>query len=151
MRGLFARRCGPRGPVVGAAEAVSQTIGLPLSPFDRAHPDYEGLLVAARSRLGDEAARAKGRAMTPEEAVEYALGTEVVATTSSEDDSAPLLSEREAEILVLVAEGLTNPQVGERLYLSPRTVGQHLRSIYRKLGVSSRAAAAREALERGLI
>ena len=49
------------------------------------------------------------------------------------------------------AEGLTNPQIASRLYLSPCTIGQHLRSIYRTLGVHSRAASASEALERGLI
>ena len=67
------------------------------------------------------------------------------------DHTASSLSAREVEVLVLVAEGLTNPQVADRLYLSPRTVGQHLRSIYRKLGVPSGAAAAREAVERHLI
>lgn len=61
------------------------------------------------------------------------------------------LSAREVEVLRLVAGGMTNPRIAEELYLSPRTVGQHLRSIYRKFGVHSRAAAAREALERGLI
>jgi len=55
------------------------------------------------------------------------------------------------EVLRLVAQGLTNPQIAGKLYVSPRTVGQHLRSIYRKLGVPSRAAAAREVSERGLI
>jgi DNA-binding NarL/FixJ family response regulator len=40
-----------------------------------------------------------------------------------------VLSTREVEVRVLVAEGLTDPQVADRLYLSPRTVGQHLRSI----------------------
>lgn len=54
-------------------------------------------------------------------------------------------------MLRLVAQGMTNSLVAQRLYLSPRTVGGHLRSVYRKLGVTSRAAAAREALERGLI
>jgi DNA-binding CsgD family transcriptional regulator len=88
--------------------------------------------------------------MTPEEAVEYALrGTQEDASVSPKDTSS--LSAREVEVLVLVAEGLTDPQVAERLYLSPRTVSQHLRSIYRKLGVPSRAAAAREAVERGLL
>jgi predicted ATPase/DNA-binding CsgD family transcriptional regulator len=137
----------------GAAEALGEAIGLPLSPLDRTHPDYEGLLAAARSRLGEvpwETARAEGRAITPEEAVEYALDTKEAAGPPTEDTPS-LLSEREAEVLRLVAEGLTNPEVAERLYLSPRTVGQHLRSTYRKLGVSSRAAAAREALERHLI
>jgi DNA-binding SARP family transcriptional activator len=62
----------------GSAEALAEAIGLPLSPFDRSHPDYEGLVTAARSRLSDEAsweeARAEGKAMTTEEAIEYALG-----------------------------------------------------------------------------
>jgi DNA-binding CsgD family transcriptional regulator len=60
------------------------------------------------------------------------------------------LSAREVEVLRLVAQGLTNPQVAERLYLSPRTVEQHLRSIYNKLGVSTRAAATRFAVSNGL-
>ena len=98
-----------------------------------------------------QAGVAKGRAMTTEEAIEYALGTEQTAPPSPEDAATSLLSAREAEILRLVADGLTNPQVASRLYLSPRTVGQHLRSVYRKLGVPSRAAAVKEASERGLI
>lgn len=61
------------------------------------------------------------------------------------------LSAREVEVLRLVAEGLSNPQVGERLFLSPRTVEQHLRSIFNKTGVPSRAAAARWAAEHGLV
>jgi DNA-binding NarL/FixJ family response regulator len=91
--------------------------------------------------------------MTLDEAVRYALGAKQAAARPAEDATASssLLSEREGEVLSLVAEGLTNPQVAEKLYLSPRTVGQHLRSIYRKLGVSSRAAAVREASERGVL
>jgi DNA-binding CsgD family transcriptional regulator len=61
------------------------------------------------------------------------------------------LTPREIEVLRLVAEGLTDAQVAERLFLSPRTVSQHLRSIYNKLGVSSRAAATRFAIEHGLL
>ena len=53
-------------------------------------------------------------------------------------------------MLRLVAQGLTDAEVGARLSISPRTVGQHLRSVYNKLGVSSRAAATRLAVEHGL-
>jgi DNA-binding CsgD family transcriptional regulator len=60
------------------------------------------------------------------------------------------LSAREVEVLRLVAAGLSNPQVGRELFLSPRTVEQHLRSIFNKTGVSSRAAAARWAAEHHL-
>jgi DNA-binding CsgD family transcriptional regulator len=61
------------------------------------------------------------------------------------------LTTREVEVLRLVAEGLTDAQVAERLFLSTRTVNQHLRTIYNKLGVSSRAAATRFVTERGLL
>ena len=61
------------------------------------------------------------------------------------------LTGREIDVLRLVAEGLTDPQIASRLYLSPRTVHAHLRSIYTKLDVPSRAAAARVAVERRLI
>jgi DNA-binding CsgD family transcriptional regulator len=60
------------------------------------------------------------------------------------------LSAREVEVLRFVAQGMTNAQVAERLYLSPRTVEQHLRSIYNKLGSSSRAAASAFAVEHRL-
>ncbi len=53
-------------------------------------------------------------------------------------------------MLRLVAQGLTNAQVAERLYVTPRTVNAHLTAIYTKLGVSSRSAATRFALEHQL-
>ncbi|WP_433514329.1 ATP-binding protein [Nonomuraea sp. CA-143628] len=53
------------------------------------------------------------------------------------------LSEREREVVELVGEGLTNRQIGERLYLSPRTVETHLARVFRKLGVNTRAALVR--------
>ncbi len=137
----------------GAEEALREAIGYPRSPYDRAHYDYEGYKAAIRSRLDEaawEAAWSEGRAMTPEEALEYALSEEEELPPSPRDGTA-LLSTREVEILRLVAQGLTDTQVAERLYVSPRTVGQHLRSIYRKLGVPSRAAAAKAAVERSLI
>ena len=60
------------------------------------------------------------------------------------------LTVREIEILRLVAQGLTDNQVAQALTISPRTVNAHLTSIYNKLGVKSRAAATRFALEHGL-
>jgi DNA-binding CsgD family transcriptional regulator len=47
----------------------------------------------------------------------------------------------------LVSTGLTDAEIGERLYISPRTASQHLRSIYAKLNVRSRAAATRIAID----
>ena len=61
------------------------------------------------------------------------------------------LSPRELEVVGLVARGLTNRQIGETLFLSPRTVGHHLRAAMRKLGVSTRTAAAIAVTEAGLL
>jgi len=60
------------------------------------------------------------------------------------------LTARELEVLRLAATGLTDAEIGVRLYISARTVSQHLRSIYAKLGIRSRAAATRYAMEHGL-
>ncbi len=61
------------------------------------------------------------------------------------------LSEREVEVLRLVATGLSNAQVADQLYLSPRTIEAHLHRIYRKLKVHTRAAAVRVAVMQGLV
>jgi predicted ATPase/DNA-binding CsgD family transcriptional regulator len=133
----------------GAAEALREAVGAFVLPLYRA--EYDRGVATARAGLDEAAfgaAWSEGRAMTSDEAIEYALKTE--EPPASPKDTAGL-SERELEVLRLVAEGLTDPQVAERLYLSPRTVSWHLRSIYRKLRVPSRAAAARAAIERSLI
>lgn len=61
------------------------------------------------------------------------------------------LTERERDVLRLLTQGLTNPQIAERLVVSPYTVNAHLRTIYNKLDVPSRAAATRYALEHHLV
>jgi HD-GYP domain-containing protein (c-di-GMP phosphodiesterase class II) len=61
------------------------------------------------------------------------------------------LSDREVEVLRLVARGLSNRGVAERLYISPRTAEHHVQHIYTKIGASTRAAAAMFAMEHGLL
>lgn len=61
------------------------------------------------------------------------------------------LSERESEILRLVADGLSNREIAEQLFLSRHTVESHVKRVYRKLAVSSRMGAVREARSRGLL
>ncbi len=61
------------------------------------------------------------------------------------------LSKREAEVLGLIAEGLSAPEIGERISVSTTTVKSHLASLYAKLGVSDRAAAVAEGMRRGLL
>ena len=84
------------------------------------------------------------------------LGPEVQASVAAEVRSrwrpdAPSLSERERQVLEMIAEGMLAPEIGRRLYLSPATVKSHLQSLYEKLGVSDRAAAVAEAMRRGLL
>jgi two-component system, NarL family, nitrate/nitrite response regulator NarL len=68
-----------------------------------------------------------------------------------ESEARPRLSEREHQVLKLIAEGLSAPEIGERIHLSTATVKTHLQHLYEKLGVSERAAAVAEAMRRGLL
>jgi DNA-binding CsgD family transcriptional regulator len=61
------------------------------------------------------------------------------------------LTHREVEVLVLLARGLSNKQIGIRLVVSPRTVGHHVEHVYRKIGCSTRAAASLFAMQNGLL
>jgi DNA-binding NarL/FixJ family response regulator len=73
------------------------------------------------------------------------------AITGSQAPYPAGLTPREVEVLCLVAQGFTNFKVATQLVISPRTVDTHLSNIYRKLKTSSRAVAARFALEHGLV
>jgi DNA-binding CsgD family transcriptional regulator len=63
----------------------------------------------------------------------------------------PVLSGREQTVLELLADGHTNAQMAERLFVSPHTINTHVRRIYEKIGVNSRSAATRFAIERGMV
>jgi DNA-binding NarL/FixJ family response regulator len=67
------------------------------------------------------------------------------------DPSAPRLTEREHEILSLIAKGFSFPEIAGLLAISPHTVTTHVRHIYEKLEVSSRGSAVYEAVQLGLI
>ena len=60
------------------------------------------------------------------------------------------MTPREREVLSLLVEGMTDPEIGAALFISRRTAATHVRHIYDKLGVSSRAEAAAAAIRRGL-
>jgi DNA-binding CsgD family transcriptional regulator len=109
--------------------------------------------VAARSKIDEAAwgaAWAEGRAMTREQTIEYALEQEAAPEPAAPEAYPAGLSVREAEVLRLVATGLSNAEVAEKLFISSRTVDWHLGSIYRKLGIHSRAEATRFASEHAL-
>jgi ATP/maltotriose-dependent transcriptional regulator MalT len=143
----------------GAAEALREAIGAPMHPIHCA--SFEQAVALTRTRLGEQAFRAAwadGRGMTPEqvlttqepasEQVALPLPSAVVSPSSSVLAG---LTRRELEVLRLLTEGLTNPQVAERLVVSLPTVNTHVASIFNKLGVNSRSAATRYAVEHHLI
>jgi predicted ATPase/DNA-binding CsgD family transcriptional regulator len=148
----------------GAGEALREAAGLSPKPFGRITYDFEGYLATVRAGLDEpdfDAAWSEGRAMSLDEAIEYALSAEEPsatppssATAQPSPPSAPKhpagLTSREVEVLGLVATGMTSAQIAAELFVGTRTVDTHLTSIYHKLGVSSRAAATRFALEHGL-
>jgi DNA-binding CsgD family transcriptional regulator len=61
------------------------------------------------------------------------------------------LTAREVEVLILLARGLSNKQIAERLVITPKTAGNHVEHIYAKIDASSRAAAAMFAVQHGLL
>jgi two-component system, NarL family, nitrate/nitrite response regulator NarL len=87
---------------------------------------------------------------------ETVLGRDIQAAVAQRirqtaEPPGPTLSSREREVLQLVAAGLSAPEVGRRLNLSPTTVKTHLQRVYEKLGVGDRAAAVAEAMRRHLL
>jgi DNA-binding NarL/FixJ family response regulator len=107
--------------------------------------DFQERADGVRRRVGERAwfeaygaggnLNSEGAMSLAEEAV-FALEEELQRRSAG-------LTSREIDVLHLVADGLTNAEIAERLVLSERTVHAHLRSIFDKLGVSSRTAAAR--------
>ena len=145
-----------------AADRLRQAIGAPMPPVERA--GYERMIAIARAQLGEEVFAliwAEGQRMTPEQALaaKGPVASAKQASTTSQpkaQDTAPSalpagLTKREAEVLRLLARGLTNAEIAEQLVISPITVNSYLRSIYSKLGVSSRIGAMRYAIDRHLI
>jgi predicted ATPase/DNA-binding CsgD family transcriptional regulator len=139
----------------------------PKSPYEE--ECYEKTFSALQQKLNERTINtlmAEGSKLTPDEVIATIKLTDqevidAIACAVAEIPSVnpvvtpsayPMgLTEREVEVLRLVAMGLTDAQVAERLVLSSRTVSTHLRSVYSKLGVSNRSAATRFALEHQLV
>jgi non-specific serine/threonine protein kinase len=150
----------------GSTESLRNLLGAPLTPIDRAY--YLQTIAAVRAQLDEPTflkAWTQGQAMTLEEAIAEAVQVQVrdhiPPTPGAALVASPLtvppqgnsfgLSPREIEVLRLVTQGLTTTQIAQQLVISPRTADAHLRSIYSKLEVTSRAAATRSALEHQLV
>jgi two-component system response regulator DesR len=95
----------------------------------------------SKDRRGAELVRAVWAVATGESAFEQG---------PADGAEAPALSEREREVLALLAGGSTNSEIATRLHLSPHTVKEYTSAMYRKLGVRNRTQAARRAEQLGL-
>ena len=128
--------------LLGAAESIWDAIGMRETgnPFARESSRAEGIH-RVRAALGKRAFRAefrRGSALSEEQAVAYALGDPQDPVPESPAEPSPL-TRRETEVAELVAEGLSNPEIADRLVISVRTAQGHVENILRKLGFSSRA------------
>jgi DNA-binding CsgD family transcriptional regulator len=139
--------------VWSADAALRQKGGIPDPPRDAQR--REKPLRKVRQALGAEragAAQARGAAMTLSIAAEYAaMAAAGEAGQVAEAPGKPRLSAREEELVILVAQGLTDAQIAEQLYISIRTVRSHLDRIRDKTGCRRRADLARLALQTGLL
>jgi predicted ATPase/DNA-binding CsgD family transcriptional regulator len=143
----------------GAAEKLRETLGAPLPPVESAA--YVRSVAAARTHLGEQAfaaAWARGRTMTPEQALAVKDKGYLPQLLEVHPPQKPTthpsperLTTREMDVLRLLAQGLTSVQMAEQLVISLVTINTHVRSIYRKLGVSSRSAATRYAMDHHLL
>jgi DNA-binding NarL/FixJ family response regulator len=147
--------------ILGAADALRKVLGASMtSTLEK--DMHERTLATLHEQLGEHAfatAWTEGQSMLPEQAIAARRRTAAAPSLVEKRPAVKLLRERslhddltqrERDVLRLVAQGLTDAQVAEQLVISPRTVNFHLTSIYRKLQVSSRSAATRYVLEHQL-
>jgi DNA-binding CsgD family transcriptional regulator len=127
--------------LLGAAEAAQAGVGGSVLPYIA--PVVAQARESTRATLGSAIFQAEfeaGKRLGRDAAIGLALGepAQVTATVAADPGASPL-GKREAEVAHLVAEGLSNKQIGARLFISEHTVDSHIRSILNKLGVNSRA------------
>jgi DNA-binding NarL/FixJ family response regulator len=149
--GLEAMAVAARGAVVLAEGRAEEALPVLRDACRRWHElgaEYDAagtcaLLAQAYRALGDEASAAAEAAQA--EAAYERLGAHRLAPKPPAG-----LSPRECEVLALVADGHSNRQIGETLFISDRTVARHLTNIFHKIGTTSRTQAARYAIDHGL-
>ena len=133
--------------LLGAAERSRTDLGLVRWPPDE--PRVAALAEDLRGEMSDDAytaAHDEGAAMSLEEAIAWirrARGTRKRPAGGWES-----LTPTEVRVVELVSQGLTNPQVGERMFISSGTVKAHLSHVFRKLDVSSRSELTAQAVRR---
>ena len=126
---------------LGVADSLAERIGGHLFPAMQASVD--AIAAKAAAELGSSAnpPREAGRAVGRGDSIGVALGLSSEPRSSDADQELPL-TKREHEVTELIAGGLTNRQIAERLFIAQRTVDTHVGHILAKLGCSNRSQAA---------
>jgi DNA-binding NarL/FixJ family response regulator len=137
--------------LLGAAASLGESVGVHLLPH---HGQFNDALAETQERLGEERFRVfwdEGHALTLAQATEEALSIESPAMPKPGKDALPFgLTQRELDVLHLIVAGLPDKQIADTLFMSPRTAQKHAATIFAKLGVSSRTAAAALAIRSGI-
>jgi DNA-binding NarL/FixJ family response regulator len=142
------------GAIRALAEQGSQARVLVLTTYDSDADVLAAIEAGATGYLlkdapRDELRRAVTAAARGESVLSPAVATRVLAQVRAPAEE--LLSDRELEVLALVARGASNHDVAAKLFISEATVKTHLRHVYAKLDASDRAAAVAEGFNRGLL
>jgi DNA-binding CsgD family transcriptional regulator len=127
--------------LLGSAQRVCDSSSLTLIELYRQqHERSVSAVVAGIGRKALDAAFARGRAMTIDEGIAFAVEEQRPAKPAPRAQAAPdaELTGRQLEVARLVADGLTNRQIADKLFLSERTVETHVTNILNRLGLSSR-------------
>ena len=126
--------------LLGAAETVRTGAGANVIPFlAPLLAQAEELAIADLGAARFETELKAGKTLSRADAIGLALGEPVHGLAPPHAPAPELLGKREAEVARLVADGLSNKQIGARMFISVRTVDSHVRSILNKLGFNSRA------------
>lgn len=129
---------------MGLRQTIGAAVPVPRRPvYDRYLPEVQDQLDSTTFN----SAWAEGQAMTLEQIVAASIRQPQATSSKITPHASPPqplndLTPREVEVLRLVAQGLTDAQIAEKLVISRHTVHSHLSSIYSKLGVTSRTSAA---------
>jgi DNA-binding CsgD family transcriptional regulator len=157
VEGLALRSLGRPAESLAALERAVEGFSIAAIPFEAARARLEWAEVRADGSAGPAAIesleefRSLGARRHVERAARLLKALGVRPPGPRRIANATGLSARELEVVRLVAEDLTSAEIAERLVISPRTVTTHLDRIYNRLGIRSRSALVRYALEAGLL
>jgi len=148
-----------RARLLGAGDTLGQATASDQTAWERAIGESTSHLREGPGQAGWHAAYRDGQSLSFDDVVALTLGVledftntpAPAGTAHGQQSRESILSERELEVLELVAKGLSSKAIGKQLFIAVSTVNYHLTSIFNKLGVDTRAQAVAVAGQRGIL